>query len=96
MEENERFRRFPTTDNIEIEFDTADHVCMRFGFKAGETALHPKGAETVTFIGVAPAYGKAWEPALWYVIHHPSVKGKACCWGGVSNLLEAGFTRISA
>lgn len=96
MSVNGRFKKVVTTDNFEMEVDTADVVCQRRGFKAEEVALSPKG-DIVTLKGVAPRYGMDWKPVLWYVIHHPSIKGRACCWGGKEqNLLKAGFTRISA
>ena len=94
MENYDRFKRIPTTDNFEIEVDTADVACLRLGFKAEETILSPKG-DIVTIKGVAPRYGLDWIPVLWYIIHHPTLKGRACCWGGEIDLVKAGFKRIA-
>ena len=74
----------------EIDIDISDEACLPFGFLHGELVVCPDGLEAIIG-GVSPGNNGVNE--LWYVLQHPTVKGKCCCYERGGNLLAAGFKK---
>lgn len=85
-----RFLKFKTAKGLvpEIIVDTAEEVCLPFGFRHNDLVLSPK-KDLVLIAGVAP--GNDGVDVLWYVLQHPTIKNEVCYWVGERNLLVAGF-----